>query len=174
MHVMFRKNNVNNLIEVCENHLSDNDVQPGYPMWDGRTHFENGVQVTWCHRYADRVMVELGYNMSLLYCKIQGRHSIDWSTVQELYNNALGYANNNLYGVKKLTMKDAMIKASHGVGILVLSKEGYGHAGIVSPDISDGCMIYNAGSKQVMGCKSLNDTFIKWGQNPLFFQLPKS
>ncbi len=154
--------------DTCNKHTNDPDLQPGSPMWGGKTTFDDGTPVTWCHRGAVRVLNELGYDTSMLYYK----NSIDWSTVPFMFDKAVELAKGNYAktGVREVTAEMAFHMATFGVGILVLSREGYGHAAVCydEPDL-----VWNVGSKFNMGVMGLFDAFLRWKCKPRFFQLRK-
>jgi hypothetical protein len=159
---------VKTLKAVCDKHTSDSDLQPGSPMWGGKTTFPDGTQVTWCHRGAVRVLIELGYDPTMLYYK----NSIDWSMVPYMFDKAVELSKGvfSKTGVREVTAEMAFHMATFGCPCLVLSREGYGHAAVTydEPDL-----VWNVGSKFNMGVMSLQDSFLKWKCKPRFFQLRK-
>jgi len=154
---------------ICEKHLIDVDVQAGFPKWDGATHFPDGVEVTWCNRYADRVMSGLGRDMLPLYCQQEGRKTIDWTSPATMFDNAVLEDKKNNRKVREVTIEQAVNFANKGVPIIVISREGYGHVAIVDPYSTDICRVYNAGSRAVFGNKTIDEAFYKWGVKPKFF-----
>lgn len=185
------KEKMQKLIDICEKHLKDEDVQPGFPMWNNETGKQDKkwitfqgqkIEVTWCHYYAYKVFKEMGYEIDILLDPVH-KH-ISWTTVTHMYDKAvsLSAVGWNLSGIKKVSMDNAQVMANNGVPILILSRQGVGHAGILAPNElyndknKEGYepIIYNAGSRQVFGKKSLYDTFLKFGHNPIIFQIQKS
>jgi len=160
--------NVNLMKAVCDKHTGDPDLQPGSPMWSGRTHFADGTEVTWCHRGSDRAMTELGYDTSMLYYK----QSIGMTTPVYMFDKAVELSKGvfDKTGVREVTAEMAFHMAIFGCPCLVLSREGYGHAAVTydEPDL-----VWNVGSKFNMGVMSLFDAFLKWKCKPRFFQLRK-
>lgn len=172
----YRENRLHNttLIKtVCMNHMEDPDVQEGYPDANGNVYFPGTkIKVTWCHRYANRCLNDLGVDVSDLYYK----NSIDWTTVQYMYNKATDLSKDGASWVKEIDVKFVNNWAYWGVPLLVLAPEGYGHAAIVAPanyQNDSKIMIYNQGTNSVKGLKILEDVFQKNKLNPKFFLLQK-
>jgi hypothetical protein len=107
------------IAETVKKHLTDPDVQPGYPDANGNTN------TTWCNRGAHRIATALGGDMTAFLDK----RGINWTTANMMYQNAVDNAQ-EVYGI------EAQRIANDGGLVLAAcyNPKGSGHVAIVCPD----------------------------------------
>jgi hypothetical protein len=150
------------IIDVIQEHLTDPDVQPGYPDANGNKN------TTWCNRGAHRIATILGGDMAPFLDK----RGIGWTYANDIYDNAL--CNN----AKELYAREAQEQANDGGLVLAAcyNSKGSGHVAIVCPseeeyDDSLGPLVGETGAKCRITHSKL--AFEKYGYKARFFIIPK-
>jgi hypothetical protein len=155
------KESAQRIIDTVKEHLTDPDVQPGYPDANGNT------KTTWCNRGIHRIATILGGDMT----PFLDARGINWTTANDMYNNADKNAG-------ELSAREAQKRANDGDLILAacFNPKGSGHVAIVCPsdeeyDESLGPLVGETGAK----CRITHSkmAFDKYGYKARFFIIPK-
>jgi hypothetical protein len=150
------------IIDTIQEHLTDHDLQPGYPDANGRTE-----GVTWCNRGAHRIATILGGDMA----SFLDARGINWTTANAMYQNAVKNAE-EVYG------REAQERANSGGLVLAAcyNPKGSGHVALVCPsseeyDDSLGPLVGETGARCRITHSKL--AFEKYGYMARFFIIPK-
>lgn len=158
------------LLNEIDTVVAEPDVQPGYPDANGNT------DTTWCNRAAYRIVTDSGYDMSAVLQRSPdtGQPDIDWTTANNMAQNAAAAAADPNSGVTPLTAEQARNLANTGVPILVVADNpnGPGHAAVVAPSQGDVTMIGQAGATN--GVMPLTSGFGGLSDSVSFYRLPRA
>jgi hypothetical protein len=149
------------IIDVIQEHLTDPDVQPGYPDANGNRN------TTWCNRGSHRIATVLGGDMT----PFLDARGIAWTTANAMYQNAVQNA-------KEIYAREAQEQANAGGLVLAAcyNPKGSGHIAIVCPsdeeyDETPGPLVGETGAKCRITHSKL--AFEKYGYKARFFVIPK-